>query len=90
MDGAHKPRRFAVGRTPKTAPITAVACAAATTAGLLFGAAASAGWYGTRLVADESGPPAAAATRTIGADVDSYSELVEQVAPAVVTPPSDR
>ena len=65
-------------------------CAAATAAGLLFGAAASAGWYGTRLVADESGPPAAAATRTIGAEVDSYSELVEQVAPAVVTIRAER
>jgi serine protease Do len=59
--------------------------AAATAAGLAFGAASSAAWYGTRLVADESRPPAAAAARTIGAGVDSYSELVDQVAPAVVT-----
>ena len=59
--------------------------AAATAAGLAFGAASSAAWYGTRLVADESRPPEAAAARTIGAGVDSYSELVDQVAPAVVT-----
>ena len=60
--------------------------AAATAAGLAFGAASSAAWYGTRLVADESRPPAAvAAARTIGAGLDSYSELVDQVAPAVVT-----
>ena len=58
---------------------------AVTAAGLLFGAAASAGWYGTRALADEPAPPATAAARTIGAGVDSYSDLVDQVSPAVVT-----
>ena len=58
--------------------------AVATVAGLAFGAASSAAWYGTRLIAGETGAPAAA-TRTIGADVDSYSELVDQVSPTVVT-----
>jgi Do/DeqQ family serine protease len=64
--------------------------AAATAAGLLFGAAASAGWHATRLVADETAPPPAAASRTIGADVDSYSELVDRVSPAVVTIRAER
>ncbi len=59
--------------------------AGATAAGLAFGAASSVAWYGTRLIAGETGAPAAATTRTIGADVDSYSELVDQVSPAVVT-----
>jgi len=59
--------------------------AAVTAAGLLFGAGAAAGWHGTRIVADETAAPAAAATRTIGAGVDSYADLVDQVSPAVVT-----
>jgi Do/DeqQ family serine protease len=64
--------------------------AAATAAGLLFGVAASAGWHGTGLVAEETAAPRAAAGRTIGADVDSYSELVERVSPAVVTIRAER
>lgn len=64
--------------------------AAVTAAGLLFGAGASAGWHGTRLVADETLTPAAAPTRTIGAGVDSYSDLVDQVSTAVVTIRAER
>lgn len=60
-------------------------------AGLLAGGAASAGWHATRLIADEStAAPAAAAGRTIGASVDSYSELVNAVSPAVATIRAER
>lgn len=58
--------------------------------GLLSGAAASVGWHGTRVVADGAAAPAAAASRTIGAGVDSYSALVAQVSPAVVTIRAER
>jgi Do/DeqQ family serine protease len=64
--------------------------AAVTAAGLLLGAATSAGWHGTRLLADDPAAPPAAASRTIGAGVDSYSELVTQVSPAVVTIRAER
>ncbi len=64
--------------------------AAATAAGLTFGAASSAAWYGTRLIAEEKAVPAAAASRTIGADVDSYAALVDAVSPAVVTIRAER
>ena len=64
--------------------------AAITASGLLFGAAASGGWYGTRAIADVPAAPAPAAARTIGAGVDSYAELVDQVSPAVVTIRAER
>jgi Do/DeqQ family serine protease len=64
--------------------------ATVTAAGLLFGAAASGGWYGTRTLADEPTPPPAAEARTIGAGGDSYADLVDQVSPAVVTIRAER
>ena len=66
------------------------AWAAVTAVGLLCGGAASAGWHGSRLFADEAAAPAAAVNRTIGAGLDSYSALVDQVAPAVVTIRAER
>jgi serine protease Do len=64
--------------------------AAITAAGLLFGTAASAGWYGTRVLAEEEVAPKTAAARTIGGAVDSYADLVEAVSPAVVTIRAER
>jgi Do/DeqQ family serine protease len=59
--------------------------AALTALALSAGAASSAAWYGTRVAAEETRVPAEAAARTIGAGIDSYSELVDKVSPAVVT-----
>ena len=64
--------------------------AAVAATGLLFGAAASGGWYGMQVLADDPKAPASAATRTVGAGVDSYSDLVDQVTPAVVTIRAER
>ena len=64
--------------------------AAVTAAGLLFGAAASAGWHGTRVIAEEEPAPPGASARTVGGSVDSYAELVDQVSPAVVTIRAER
>ena len=61
-----------------------------TAAGLVFGTAASAGWYGTRVVAEEEVAPKGASARTIGASVDSYAELVDAVSPSVVTIRAER
>lgn len=64
--------------------------AALTAGGLLFGAAASAGWHGTRVVAGEESAPPGAAGRTLGGSVDSYADVVDQVSPAVVTIRAER
>ena len=73
--------------TPKS-PVGRRALALATAAGLIVGAGASAGWQDGRVAAGEPAKVAIAAeptARRLDEGVDSYAELVDRVAPAVVT-----
>ena len=66
------------------------AAAALLLTGSVIGWTAANGDTATSAAAAPSGAPAAAASRTLGGGVDSYSTLVDQIAPAVVTIRSER
>src|SRR5687768_4840330 len=89
MEDTTMPNRFSPGQMFQHSARQRV-CAAVTAVGLLCGGAASAGWYGSQLFADAAVVPPAAASRTIGAGVDTYAGLVDRVAPAVVTIRAER